>query len=538
MSTCEKSMQEGYVIYMKKLILDCIEKNERLQELAAILKGQAQNEKVDRTVVKVYAYEVLLASQRYKFYGSKVLGLSLAEGKYTNARLKDVYSFIFLALDVVDEKLKFFVGPSLIHETINLMRNLSEFQVKDTGFNPVRNYINCENGVVEINKEQIILHPRDMNIIREGRFNYMLRAKLLANTTDELDKLFDYMPNFNYFCRTSFGEDNWEIRREQLLEIMGYCLSDYEAVKKAFFLIGAPNSGKSILLQVLARFLGEKAEVEGLLTAVPLHNFTDKFALADVCLAKMNLHGEMSLSPLRDISKFKQVIGGDYIMVEKKGKDPETVKTKVKLVFAANGLAGTADLDPTKAMYHRVHLIHFPHSIEKRDQIANLADKIWKERDSIFTASMLMLQKVVKRNFVFTVHDDDQKYLDNWHLTSNSFARFYNECVYQPQNGRGIFSTTLHQHYTNYCKRNGLEEMPWRDCQIILNGLGFTTEKIRIGNKALQGYKKLAYSEHAPCQMLSDKKYYEVFDETGDDLQAAEAAEEVYQRCLNRGYSE
>ena len=58
-------------------------------------------------------------------------------------------------------------------------------------------------------------------------------------------------PAFQKFCEKVFGKDNLLQKREALYEIIGYCISDITGVKKAIFLLGPANCGKSVILRFI-----------------------------------------------------------------------------------------------------------------------------------------------------------------------------------------------------------------------------------------------------------------------------------------------
>lgn len=97
-------------------------------------------------------------------------------------------------------------------------------------------------------------------------FGYFLNFSYI-----EPDKRQGHMQNFDKYIASVFPEDT-ETKKQFMLEILGYVLSDYTNAKAGFFFIGESNSGKSTILELIQRILPEHA-----ITNLPLDMLSNRF---------------------------------------------------------------------------------------------------------------------------------------------------------------------------------------------------------------------------------------------------------------------
>ena len=120
-------------------------------------------------------------------------------------------------------------------------------------------------------------------------------------------------------------------------EMMGYCLLPGQSLKKAFLLTGSGDNGKSVLLRLLQRLLGEDN-----CAAIPLRQLSDsRFQTARLPGKLLNACGDMGKASVADTQVVKLITGGDPITAEHKNGHPFDFTATCKLVFAANSLPTT-----------------------------------------------------------------------------------------------------------------------------------------------------------------------------------------------------
>ncbi len=363
----------------------------------------------------------------------------------------------------------YFLRPKDTDDLIKILRHDPYIQADRDAFNCEPYFINIKSGVLDWETGEVGEHSKD------DRFTYCIDAQYL----DEDAILVS--PTFDNFCQTSLEGD--PLKRQLLLEIIGYCCSDCNSGKCAFFLKGEPDSGKSVMLEFITRLLDQRQ-----VSNVPLHKLSERFMRAELYGKKLNCAGEITGKALREISTFKSITGADRIEAERKGKDPFFFTPKCKLLFAGNALPGTTESDATKAFTNRLVVLLFNRSISKERQDKQMLDKLTQEKDTIFTLAVQALRKLSFRNFQFTQPKDSAEFLESFSERDNSFKAFWNDCCEQAENG-SISNTELYSVYLRYCERNGLEAYSRQKLYELLSGIpGVQYKKIRQGTKTVWGH--------------------------------------------------
>jgi putative DNA primase/helicase len=359
----------------------------------------------------------------------------------------------------------------VIEEVLNKLLRTPELQLESDDFNVDVTEINCLNGIVKIGGDGIELLPHTPNKL----FSYCISAKYIQDQSQIC------CPSFENFCNTSL--DGASDKRTLMLETFGYLCSDSNAAKAGIFYKGAPNSGKSVCLDVVSTMLGYESVV-----SIHIHNLADRFNRAELFGKKANIQGEMKSNKLSDISIFKAITGGDRLMGEYKGKNPFYFIPKCKLLFAGNVLPGTREVEATAAFRNRIVPLLFNKSIPTKEQDKSLKQKLLAEIDSIFTHSLIELDKLHKNNYRFTLPEESVRFLEAYSAVESSVKTFINErCRLSP--AERVFNKELLAAYEKYCLANGLEMYGKQKFFTILdNTSGLTRRRIRRNGENLWGY--------------------------------------------------
>ncbi len=308
----------------------------------------------------------------------------------------------------------------------------------DGDWNSDPNKVNCQNGVLCIDENgDFYLESHNP----QSKFTYCINASY--------DQSHIYCPAFDDFCETSL--DGCAEKRQLILEIIGYTVSDYYGAKKAFFFKGAPDSGKSVMLAFNEKMIGSE-----MVSNIPIHALNDRFAKAELYGKKVNIQAEMKADDLKDISTFKAITGQDKIAGEYKGKSPFFFTPRCKLIFAGNSMPSSAEPEATKALLNRLVILLFNRSIPKEEQDPDLPERLWAERNSIFTLAIQAYSDLRKRNFVFTEPDESRKYIEYYGELDNNIKLFLeDECTVNPE--LAIRVSLLYEKYVGYCHENAFQ---------------------------------------------------------------------------------
>lgn len=124
-------------------------------------------------------------------------------------------------------------------------------------------------------------------------------------------------------------------------EFVGYCLLQDCRYKKALFLIGERDTGKSTILDLLKRFLGHNNTV-----STSLQDIADSRFDRIMILNKLaNIFPDLPATKLKDAGTIKAMTSGDAIKGERKYENAVSFYPTAKHVYSANAFVPTSDPD-------------------------------------------------------------------------------------------------------------------------------------------------------------------------------------------------
>jgi len=193
-----------------------------------------------------------------------------------------------------------------------------------------------------------------------------------------------------------------------LHEIIGYCLTQRNLLKKAFVLKGPKNTGKTLLGTILTEIIGE-----AYVSCTKLANLTKDFGLSQLPDKMLNIDDEPLVNGKQVISEeiFKMLISPEvFVEVNKKNQDPQNVRLICKFLILANKPPRIYD----DAAYDRLIFLEFKNSIDDSKIDRELKDKLKPEYNGIIAKAIEAFSNLVKRNYQFTVtnlsSDDRETY--------------------------------------------------------------------------------------------------------------------------------
>ena len=361
-----------------------------------------------------------------------------------------------------------FIAVKDVKEVIDRLMQIPALQktfVEDVD----ENYIKLKHGIFNVNTGKI-------EVDEDLDFGYCLDF-------DYLEQEKRNMSNFDAFVNSVFPTET-EAKKELLLEILGYVISDYTSAKAGFFLIGESNSGKSTMLELLKKILPEQS-----VTTIPLYRLENRFNLARLSESKVNISMELSEKSFAATDIFKMLTSNEVVTAEHKGGKPFEFRLRCKTINAGNLIPEIKNSEGVDAIVNRMIVLLFPISIPKEKQDLELLDKLWSERNSIFSEALDRLTELKKRRFIFVEPSDSIKLKKHLREQGNTIAEFLGQCCEFDKDGRVHFAA-LYKEYKSYCEEN-LLDMKHTKAQFsqCVKGLQqVTTGKFRInGGKPLAG---------------------------------------------------
>ncbi|NMF21001.1 DNA primase family protein [Clostridium perfringens] len=294
--------------------------------------------------------------------------------------------------------------------------------------------VNVRNGLLDI---------RDMSF-KEHTPSYLSTVQLNVEYNPQVD-----CPQFKKFLN--------EVLDCKLIplvqEIVGYLLTTNTASQKAFVFWGPARTGKSTLLWVVEYLLLGKKNVSN----IPWQEIGDKFKTAELLGKLANVFSDLPSKSIDDTGIFKVVTGEDYLMAEKKNKNPFKFKPFARLVFSCNELPRNY-VDRTEGFYRRLIIVPFSRQIEKSKIDKALKYKFQREKEGILNWALEGLKRLYENNFEFSENELTDGVKKEYKRENNNVISFVEECCELD----GLFSCSrieLYEAYKEFCVEAGLKAL-------------------------------------------------------------------------------
>lgn len=155
---------------------------------------------------------------------------------------------------------------------------------------------------------------------------------------------------WGWFCEVVPDVDT----RVLVLQVIGMCLRPGVDWRVIVYFIGEGLNGKGTILELIRQIVGQH-----LVTTIPPSKFGDQFALASAVTKRLNLVDEDDVGKfIENAAVLKQVISRDPVHVDRKHKDPISVRLHMSTLVSLNDWPKLKD--KTEAMYDRQVFIEFP----------------------------------------------------------------------------------------------------------------------------------------------------------------------------------
>ena len=232
-------------------------------------------------------------------------------------------------------------------------------------------------------------------------------------------------------------------------EIVGYLLTTNTASQKAFVFWGPARTGKSTLLWVVEYLLLGKKNVSN----IPWQEIGDKFKTAELLGKLANVFSDLPSKSIDD----KVVTGEDYLMAEKKNKNPFKFKPFARLVFSCNELPRNY-VDRTEGFYRRLIIVPFNRQIEKSKIDKALKYKFQREKEGILNWALEGLKRLYENNFEFSENELTDGVKKEYKRENNNVISFVEECCEIDS----LFSCSrieIYEAYKEFCGEAGLKAL-------------------------------------------------------------------------------
>lgn len=280
----------------------------------------------------------------------------------------------------------------------------------DTELNADENIINFQNGLLHLDTMEITPHtPEFLSTIQiPCKYN----PQLTLENAPIFDRFITHLAN------------NDKDSKQTLLEYIGAAISNVDGAhfKKALFLKGAGNCGKSQYINLLRELLSER--YFGSQSLEKLESRFGKYALYN---KRVVGDPDIRFMKMAELAAFKQITGGDPIDLESKGKNSFTYKYKGLLLFGCNQ-APLFGGDRGQWVYDRMLFINCGDPIPEPEQDPLLIQKMRNEFEAIAAVAISALKTAIKNRYKFTESAESKKTLTAYKVENDIVQEFIIDC--------------------------------------------------------------------------------------------------------------
>lgn len=236
------------------------------------------------------------------------------------------------------------------------------------------------------------------------------------------------------------------------LDFIAYCL--WRSYKYNFWMLfnGAGFNGKSILLDLIEKFLGI-ANVSGETLDRLLH---EKFAIANIYQKMVNVDADVSADVVfNNTGILKKLTGNDLHTGEFKFKKPFKFINYAKLIFSCNKIPETEDL--TDAFFRRIIIINFTQQFFGEKEDPHIIDKLCTQEEFTILLHELLsrLPRIIKNGLRKVTSERLAETYDKYTRHSNPIKYFYEKAL-EARPGNKVRKLDLYDWYEKFCREFGL----------------------------------------------------------------------------------
>jgi P4 family phage/plasmid primase-like protien len=236
-----------------------------------------------------------------------------------------------------------------------------------------------------------------------------------------------------------------ETHRKKLQEYAGYALHHWGLPEhKALFLVGPQASGKSTFADTIRALLGGADNV----ASMAPQQMTSRFGTAELFGAWANIRNDIPPDTIEETGTFKEIVAGDPIKAENKGKPLFHFRPTAKHIFSANQLPDAEEDDG--AFYRRVLLVPFPTTIPREQRDKSLDSKLRDELPGILNWALEGLSRLLRQDG-FTGDLSVHETAETWDKWGNTVDRFAKACLETSTDATPKPKADVYQVYQRFC---------------------------------------------------------------------------------------
>lgn len=274
-----------------------------------------------------------------------------------------------------------------------------------------------------------------------------------------------------------------EVRRF-VRRMAGYCLTGDTSEQCLFFLYGGGSNGKSTLLTVLRRMMGEYAQQAAPNLLVDRKNEQHPTELARLFGARMVTSIEVDDGKRLAEGLVKQMTGGDPMVGRLMRENFFEWMPTHKLIVAANHQPEIRGTD--YAIWRRIHLVPFTVEIPTEERDTELPEKLARELPGILNWALAGCQEWQRDGLGVPAAVEEAT--ASYRAEQDVLGAFIEDrCVVDPQ--AWVASNTLYSTYGSWCEASGTYRAAPQKFGRELSERGFERGKGTGGTRIWRGLR-------------------------------------------------
>ena len=328
------------------------------------------------------------------------------------------------------------VKPRQLNEVYDLLVTDNSFITEDK-LNANEDIINFQNGLLRLSDMTLLPHTPELLSTIQLPCSWPCEPK--------------ETPVYARYMKTLTGGDMGYVRL--LEEFSGVCLSNIKGwrFKKALFMYGPGDTGKSILKSLVENLLGK-----GNFVGIDLAEIEARFGTGSIYGKRLVGSSDMSFLTIAELKTFKKCTGGDSLFAEFKGQNSFEYTFGGMMWFCMNRLPKFGG-DDGRWVYERIIQIPCMNIIPPEKQDKHLLDKLLEEREGIVYRMIMALKRMIDEGYRLTEPDAVRVNRRRYQETNSTVVTFFEDCMMPIPAGEKHRHCTVMKVYSAYqgwCRDN------------------------------------------------------------------------------------
>lgn len=382
------------------------------------------------------------------------------------------------------------VKTRVLNEVYDLLLT-DNFFVSEEELNDDEDIINFQNGLLRLSDMTLLPHTPDL----------LTTMQLPCDWPPSPSET----PVYDQYIRTLTNGNEEHIRL--LEEFSGVCLSTIEGwrMKKALFMYGPGDTGKSVLKSLVEHLLGK-----GNFIGIDLAEIEARFGTGSIYGKRLVCSSDMSFLTVAELKTFKKCTGGDSLFAEFKGQNSFEYTFAGLLWFCMNRLPRFVG-DDGQWVYERIMQIPCTNSVPIEKQDKYLLDKLLAERAGIVYRMVMALKNVIDNGYRFTEPESVRADRNQYRNNNSTVVTFFEDCMMPipaEEKYRCCTAMKVYSAYQGWCRDNnrGYAKTAREFKDELAAHLGIAAKELTVRRKEGMIYRTYtltpetvsAYIRHAP----------------------------------------